>query len=84
MEGFYLIALSFYLKKGKRWRKLSFNPKEYPDADGNIKTTMVCGSMENLVRDLLKGAGLHKGSSHSKCIPVNCYNTSSSIYSLVT
>jgi hypothetical protein len=30
-----------------------------------VVTTKVCGSPENLVRELLKGAGLNYGSSHS-------------------
>jgi integrase len=55
----------FLALKGKSWRKLAFNPKKYPEADGNIKTTMVCGSLENLVRDLIKRAGVEAGSSHS-------------------
>ncbi|WP_445364220.1 tyrosine-type recombinase/integrase [Microbulbifer sp. ANSA003] len=55
----------FLSLKGKQWRKLSFNFKKYPDADGNIKTTLVCGSLENLARDLIKQAGIHGGSSHS-------------------
>lgn len=55
----------FLSLKGKHWRKLSFNFKKYPDADGNIKTTLACGSLENLARDLIKQAGIHGGSSHS-------------------
>jgi len=55
----------FLALKGKSWRKLAFNPKKYADADGNIKTTMVCGSLENLVRELIKRAGVEAGSSHS-------------------
>jgi len=52
-------------KSGKVWRKLAFNDKKYKDKDGNTKTTKVCGSLENLVRKLLKGSGLQHGSSHS-------------------
>ena len=55
----------FLALKGKSWRKLAFNPKKYPDSEGNIKTTMVCGSLENLVRELIKRAGADAGSSHS-------------------
>lgn len=55
----------FLSLKGKAWRKLAFNPKRYRDAEGNIKTTMVCGSLENLARELIKQAGVHGGSSHS-------------------
>jgi len=55
----------FLSKKGKTWRKFSFNPKKYRDSGGNIKTTMVCGSLENLAREIIKGAGVHGGSSHS-------------------
>lgn len=55
----------FLSLKGKSWRKLAFNPKKYPDAEGNINTTMVCGSLENLVRELIKRAGIEGGSSHS-------------------
>lgn len=55
----------FLSLKGKSWRTLAFNPKKYPDAEGNIKTTMVCGSLENLVRELIKRAGIEAGSSHS-------------------
>lgn len=55
----------FLALKGKSWRKLAFNPKKYPDAEGNVKTTMVCGSLENLVRELIKRAGVEAGSSHS-------------------
>lgn len=55
----------FLALKGKTWRKLAFNPKKYPDAEGNTKTTMVCGSLENLVRELIKRAGVEAGSSHS-------------------
>ena len=55
----------FLSLKGKTWRKLAFNPKKYPDAAGNIKTTMVCGSLENLARNLIKQAGVHGGTSHS-------------------
>jgi len=39
--------------------------KKYKTSSGEIVTTKVCGSLENLVRELLKGAGLNYGSSHS-------------------
>ena len=52
-------------KHGKNWRKLAFNDKKYESTSGEKKTTKVCSSLENLVRDLLKGAGLQHGSSHS-------------------
>ena len=54
----------FLSLKGKAWRKLAFNVKRYPDAESNIKTTMVCGSLKNLARELIKQAGVHGGSSH--------------------
>lgn len=52
-------------RSGKVWRSLAFNDKKYTDKEGNVRTTKVCGSLENLVRELLKGAGLQHGSSHS-------------------
>jgi len=52
-------------KRGKAWRNLAFNDKKYKAKDGTVKTTKVCGSLENLVRDLVKNSGLHFGSSHS-------------------
>ncbi|MCU7919048.1 MAG: site-specific integrase [Candidatus Thiodiazotropha sp. (ex Epidulcina cf. delphinae)] len=55
----------FLSLKGKRWQKLAFNVKRYQDSDGNIRETMVCGSLENLARELIKHAGVHGGSSHS-------------------
>lgn len=39
--------------------------KKYKTSSGEAVTTKVCGSLENLVRELLKGAGLNYGSSHS-------------------
>lgn len=63
--GLALDSPVFLALKGKSWRKLAFNPKRYPDTDGNTKTTMVCGSLENLVRELIKRAGVEAGSSHS-------------------
>jgi integrase/recombinase XerD len=52
-------------KKGRYWRKMAFRDKKYKDAEGNIKTTRVCGSLQNLISELFKNAGLHGGSSHS-------------------
>lgn len=52
-------------KHGKNWRELAFNDKEYELKSGEKKVARVCSSLENLVRDLLKGAGLQHGSSHS-------------------
>jgi integrase len=52
-------------RRGKTWRRLAFNDKKYKTGTGEIVTTKVCGSLENLVRELLKGAGLNYGSSHS-------------------
>lgn len=42
-------------KRGKTWTRLAFNDKKYRTEDGEIATTKVCGSLENLVRDLFKG-----------------------------
>lgn len=53
-----------FLSKKCGWRKFSFNPKKYQTKDG-IKTTMVCASLENTVRELIKSAGIQGGSSHS-------------------
>jgi integrase len=52
-------------RRGKMWRRLAFNDKKYKTGSGEVVTTKVCGSLENLVRELLKGAGLIYGSSHS-------------------
>ena len=52
-------------KKGRYWRKMAFRDKKYKGADGNTKTTKVCGSLQNLISELFKAAGLHGGSSHS-------------------
>ena len=52
-------------RRGKSWRRLAFNDKKYATSTGEVVTTKVCGSLENLVRELLKGAGLNYGSSHS-------------------
>jgi len=55
----------FLVKIGKSWRNYSFGPKKYIDKDGVERSAMVCRSIENMVRALLKSAGLHYGSSHS-------------------
>lgn len=47
----------FLGRRGKTWRRLAFN-KKYKTSSGEVVTTKVCGSLENLVRELLKGAGL--------------------------
>jgi len=52
-------------KKGNSWRQMAFRDKKYKDAEGIIKTTKVCGSLQNLISELFKNAGLHGGSSHS-------------------
>ena len=53
----------FLTKKGT-WRKFAFNVKKYKTKDG-IKETLVCASLENTVRELIKSAGIQGGSSHS-------------------
>ncbi|MCG7875165.1 MAG: site-specific integrase [Candidatus Thiodiazotropha endolucinida] len=53
----------FLSKKGK-WRKFAFNVKRYRTKDGT-KETMVCASLENTIRDIIKKAGFQSGSSHS-------------------
>lgn len=55
----------FLVKVGTSWRNYSFAPKKYVDKDGIERSTMVCRTIENMVRDLVKSAGLHYGSSHS-------------------
>ena len=52
-------------KKGRYWRKMAFRDKKYKDAEGNPKTTKVCGSMQNFISELFKSSGLYNGSSHS-------------------
>lgn len=54
----------FLSKKGLSWRKFSFNTKTYKTKNG-IQETLVCSSLENLVRDLLKSAGFQACSSHT-------------------
>ena len=41
-------------ESGKSWRNYSFAPKKYIDKDGIERSTMVCRSIENMVRELLK------------------------------
>jgi len=53
----------FLSKKGS-WRKFAFNVKRYKTKDG-VKEILVCSSLENLIRGILKGAGIRGGSSHS-------------------
>jgi len=53
-----------FLSKKSGWRKFSFTQKKYNTKKG-IKTTMVCASLENTVRELIKSAGVIGGSSHS-------------------
>ena len=52
-------------KKGRYWRKMAFRDKKYKDAEGNTRTTKVCGSMQNFISELFKSSGLYSGSSHS-------------------
>lgn len=52
-------------KKGRYWRTMSFKDKKYRDADGNVKTTKVCSSMQTLISEIFKNSGLPSGSSHS-------------------
>lgn len=53
-----------FLSKKGTWRKFAFNIKRYQTKKG-IKEIKVCSSLENLIRDILKGAGVQGGSSHS-------------------
>jgi len=53
----------FLSKKGS-WRKFAFNTKKYKTKDG-IKETLVCASLENTIREIIKSAGIQGGSSHS-------------------
>jgi len=53
-----------FLSKKGAWRKYAFNVKKYKTKDG-IKETLVCASLENTVRELIKSAGIQGGSSHS-------------------
>lgn len=53
-----------FLSKKGAWRKFAFNVKKYSTKDG-VKETLVCASLENTVRDIIKSAGIQGGSSHS-------------------
>jgi len=53
-----------FLSKKGLWRKFAFNVKKYKTKSG-IKETLVCASLENTVRDIIKSAGIQGGSSHS-------------------
>ena len=46
------------------WRKFAMNAKKYKSGDG-YKETLVCASLENLVRQLHKDSGFNQSSSHS-------------------
>ncbi|WP_394222659.1 tyrosine-type recombinase/integrase [Alteromonas gracilis] len=48
-------------KKGKSWRKMAFRDKKYKDANGNVRTTKVCSSMQTLVSEIFKNSGLPSG-----------------------
>ena len=61
--GLYGDSPLFLSKKGT-WRKFAFNVKRYQTEDGE-KETLVCSSLENLMREIFKGAGIQGGSSHS-------------------
>ena len=53
-----------FLSKKGTWRKFAFNLKRYKTRSGE-KEVLVCSSLENLMREILKGAGIEGGSSHS-------------------
>lgn len=53
-----------FLSKKGAWRKFAFNVKRYRAAGGD-RETLVCSSLENLMREILKGSGIRGGSSHS-------------------
>jgi integrase/recombinase XerD len=53
-----------FLSKKGTWRKFAFNTKRYQTKSGE-KEVLVCSSLENLMREILKGAGIQGGSSHS-------------------
>jgi len=46
------------------WRSFAFNVKRYQAIDGE-RETLVCASLENTVREIIKSAGVQGGSSHS-------------------
>ena len=41
---------------------MAFRDKKYKDADGNIRTTKVCSSMQTIVSEIFKNSGLPSGS----------------------
>jgi len=53
----------FLSKKGS-WRNFAFNTKRYKTHNG-IQETLVCASLENAIREIIKNAGVQGGSSHS-------------------
>jgi integrase/recombinase XerD len=53
-----------FLSKKGAWRKFAFNIKKYKTKAG-IKETLVCASLENTIREIIKSAGIQGGSSHS-------------------
>jgi len=53
-----------FLSKKGAWRKFAFNTKKYKTKSG-IKETLVCASLENTIREIIKSAGIQGGSSHS-------------------
>jgi len=53
-----------FLSKKKGWRKFAMNVKRYETKSGSAET-LVCSSLENLLRKLLKESGVQGGSSHS-------------------
>ena len=63
-----------FLSKKGTWRKFAFNVKRYKTKAGT-KEILVCSSLENLMREILKGAGVQGGSSHSKGNLDHCYTT---------
>jgi hypothetical protein len=54
----------FLGKCEKTWRRQAFNDKKYDASVGDVVTTKDYGSLENLVRGLLKDAGLNYGLIH--------------------
>jgi integrase/recombinase XerD len=57
-----------FFSKKSGWRKFALNSKKYKviiDDKKVIKETLVCNSLENLMKDILKGAGIQGGFSHS-------------------
>jgi integrase/recombinase XerD len=56
---------AFPTRRGKVWKPLQFQNKHYKNKAGEVLTTKVCSSMQNLISDLFKSSGLFGGSSHS-------------------